>query len=405
MTGHNQGGMKVDGRVFSVIVTHYNQLDYYKTAIDSVLSQNYENIELIFTDDCTQDINRNEIERYINENKQNNLRTYHVLLNEKNMGTIKSLNNALAKASGEFILCFAADDALCNSNVLSNYAREFDNCSKEVLAISFQAYLYDNKLEEYDAKAVDIEKAERINNYTPWQQFMKLTTDCFIPMGSTAFRRECFEKFGKFDEDFKIVEDWSYFLKVTRSGGRFIFINHDGLKHRSGGVSHYEGNDLPPHVITYKNDTLCIFEKEVLPYMNKMPLKRQSAIYDYYNWVRESQEKLIWHDFKRVRRIELVKNHPKLSAYRAILRIRDFALRNNVNYRNGFIVSLLLWGIMCILYILAVNSQMDNVVSVMEKYNNVIGVIFSALIIFTGVAFLCSKGISILHRLRTFNRG
>ena len=45
--------MRGNQAVFSVILAHYCQPDYWKDAVDSVLNQDYPAIELIFADDGT----------------------------------------------------------------------------------------------------------------------------------------------------------------------------------------------------------------------------------------------------------------------------------------------------------------------------------------------------------------
>ena len=69
---------------FSIIVLHYNQPRYVFTALDSVLNQNYENIELIFADDASTTINLEKIQAYIEEHKNNNIKTVIYSINEEN---------------------------------------------------------------------------------------------------------------------------------------------------------------------------------------------------------------------------------------------------------------------------------------------------------------------------------
>lgn len=386
-------------KMFTVVVTHYNQLEYYKTAIDSVLMQNYKNIELIFTDDCTQDINENEIIKYINNKKRENIKNVQIFIGKENLGTIKSLNRAVSNAKGDYILCFAADDALYDEEVLSNFRDELEKSADDVVGVSFQAYQYDIKLKKERESFVNPVSAEIINGYKPIQQFDILTTNCYIPMGSTAFKKSTFEEYGFFDEDFKIVEDWSFFLRVTRMGGRFIYSDFDGLKHRSGGVSHYEGNDTPPHILIYKNDTMLIFEKEVFPYMKVLSLSKQKEIYEYYNQVRLAQEKHIGNNSHLMKRKDIFKNNKKLSLYILLSYVKDFFIKNNRNIGLGFIGLIALWIVMCLLIFLIdyYNLKINiNIIRILEKVS---GIFITIGVLATGVLFIFSKVTVLFYKI------
>lgn len=63
----------------SVIMPVYNSEKYLNEAIQSILNQTYENIELIIIDDCSTDFSK-EIIKNINSEKIN------LIKNEKNMG-------------------------------------------------------------------------------------------------------------------------------------------------------------------------------------------------------------------------------------------------------------------------------------------------------------------------------
>ena len=303
--------MEQDG-LFSIIVLHYNQAEYYKTALDSVFHQDYGKIELIFADDCTPHLDVAEIENYIVENKKENIINYDLQINSQNMGTVKNVNEAIRRCHGEYVMFFAADDSLYDDHTISNFVKNFHEMKTDEMVLASQCYMYDEKLEEELECFVDPTYGRMSNDYTPWHQYEEMALRCTFAIGATAFRKKCFEKYGMFDETYKIIEDWSYWLRLTREGGKITYRNFGGLKHRDGGVSHYkETNVLPPHVKAYKLDMLNIQEKEVLPYISKMPIVTQQALMhkyeleraDYYHKVGKSS---------RMRRIDIFKKSPKL---------------------------------------------------------------------------------------------
>lgn len=63
--------MQLDKKV-SIILIHYNQPQYVNDALDSVFAQSYSNIELIFADDCSKELNTDNLKKYcLNKNKKN----------------------------------------------------------------------------------------------------------------------------------------------------------------------------------------------------------------------------------------------------------------------------------------------------------------------------------------------
>lgn len=269
--------------LFSVILLHYNQPKYVKTALDSTLSQNYENIEFIFADDYSTDIDLQNLKNYVNKNKPSNIKNVIWQINETNLGTVKSLNRAVKRCSGEYILFFAADDQLFNENVLSNFINKFKSCNDDIYMISAQCHMMDTTLTKTKELFVNPSFANTFNNYNAHEQYKLLAKICFLAIGATCIKAKMFKRFGYFDETYKLVEDWSYFLHLTRNGGRIIYFDFDALYHRDGGSSHYDDNKLvPSNVLDYKFDMIQIYENEIFPNINILSTREKSYILDKY---------------------------------------------------------------------------------------------------------------------------
>ena len=87
--------------LFTVCVTHYNQMNFVYSALDSVLRQDYPSIELIVADDASEEFDKKAIEEYIKQNKGANIKKVQIIANKKNLGTVKNLNNVLKNATEE----------------------------------------------------------------------------------------------------------------------------------------------------------------------------------------------------------------------------------------------------------------------------------------------------------------
>ncbi len=90
----------------SVIITSYNQKDYLREAVESVLSQTLKPYEIIVCDDASSDGSAELIRDY--EQKYPGL--VKGLLHEKNLGIAKNRNSGINASSGEFITWLDGDD-------------------------------------------------------------------------------------------------------------------------------------------------------------------------------------------------------------------------------------------------------------------------------------------------------
>lgn len=279
----------MSNKLFTVVIIHYNQIQYMRQAIDSVLKQTYPHIELIFADDATKNINKEEIELYIRENKNDNIRNFCVRINEENIGTVRNLNDAIRMSRGEYILFFAADDELYDENVISKYVEGFAKIPKDRLVLSSQCLMYDRELKEETGKFVNPAIAFKANEYSAEEQNKMLFNRSSYAVGATAFKRETFEKWGMFDETYKVIEDWSYTLAITRKGGTIFYSDFNGLKHRAGGISEYDEADefyTPSHVSNYREDLMKIYEIEILPNLSRVHKFKRIEIFKQYKAIK-----------------------------------------------------------------------------------------------------------------------
>lgn len=96
----------------TIICLCYNHKPYIKAAIQSVLDQTYDNIELIIIDDASPDGSQEVIEQIIASHP--GIKYFPL---EQNRGNCRAFNYGLKHAKGEFIIDLAADDILKPSRV------------------------------------------------------------------------------------------------------------------------------------------------------------------------------------------------------------------------------------------------------------------------------------------------
>ena len=91
--------------LISVIIPCYNAEKYVESAVRSIMSQTYKNLEIIITDDCSTDNTFSILEKLADED--NRIKLYK---NETNLKIVKTLNKMVLLANGKYIARMDADD-------------------------------------------------------------------------------------------------------------------------------------------------------------------------------------------------------------------------------------------------------------------------------------------------------
>ena len=100
----------------SVITICYNSADTLKFTLNSVLSQDYKNLEHIIIDGGSTDNTANLLEEYPLKKK--------IIVSQKDDGIYDALNKGLNKATGDFATYLHSDDIFYNPNIISNMVRK-----------------------------------------------------------------------------------------------------------------------------------------------------------------------------------------------------------------------------------------------------------------------------------------
>ena len=149
-------------------------------------------------------------------------------------------------------------------------------------------------------------------------------------MGASAFKMSVFNKFGFFDNRIMLIEDWSYLLHMTFSGGRIKFVDFHALKHRDGGVSHscYDsGEQAPPHVLKYHKDMIKIFQLYVFKHKEHFNKEQQISIINKYSEERIIYHQLLGKDYKYLEEIKGAKTYKDIHIKMFFIKAKKEILR------------------------------------------------------------------------------
>ena len=100
----------------SIIIPVYNKENFILRLLRSIQNQSLKDIEIVFTDDNSQDNSVKIIEKYQKEDKRIKL-----IKHNKNIGTLINRNEGAISSSGEYLLFIDSDDLLLKDILNKTY--------------------------------------------------------------------------------------------------------------------------------------------------------------------------------------------------------------------------------------------------------------------------------------------
>lgn len=198
----------------SVITVNYNNKKGLIKTINSVIQQNYTNIEYIIIDGGSSDGSLNII-------KESSKIAYWI--SEKDKGIYDAMNKGIKKSTGDYILFLNSGDYFCNTNVLSSIFKN-KNYNEDII-IGRQLYINNNK-----------------KSISPKLHYSEVNITFFLsstlPHQATFIKRNLFDKIGLYDISYKVSADWVFWIRaIVENKCNFTIINKSISYMEEGGVS------------------------------------------------------------------------------------------------------------------------------------------------------------------------
>ena len=119
----------------------------------------------------------------------------------------------------------------------------------------------------------------------------RLSYSACLPTTSTCYTRLFFEKYGYFDENYVLIEDYPVHLRIVQEKIPVLYENFVAIHHRSGGISHGATKALSASKRQYFRDIVGCHE-QVLQGLKKERTKFSKAVRD------EFRHQKIWLDYQ-----------------------------------------------------------------------------------------------------------
>lgn len=196
--------------LISVYVLNHNYGEFLECAIESVLEQTYQNIEIIIIDDCSHDNSGSIIQKY----KKN--KAIKVIRNKDQLGLIKSANIALKNLNGELVIRLDADDY-------------FEKNAIELLFNNFiRAYKLNNDVVGIFGNYNEIDRDSNFIRTINKVKTDQLINELDIPIhgACTLIKKEWLDNIDGYDETFS-RQDGYYLWALASATGKYFVLSEE----------------------------------------------------------------------------------------------------------------------------------------------------------------------------------
>ncbi|MCX2719854.1 glycosyltransferase family 2 protein [Lentiprolixibacter aurantiacus] len=232
MVNKNLGHNNSDYPLVSVNVVTYNSSATIVETLESIKAQSYPRIELIVSDDCSEDNTLAICQKWIDLNKSN-FENAVIITSPFNTGISKNCNRALNTANGDWIKPIAGDDTLKSSSI-KKYI-EFINKHPEAALIYSNMDHYINEFRSENkmpSRPNQKENALYFSKLPIKYQIEVLARIVIIGAPSIFFNRQKVCNAGGFNEISRYMEDLPSYYTWLEHGLKFYYLNESTVNYR-----------------------------------------------------------------------------------------------------------------------------------------------------------------------------
>jgi len=180
----------------SIIIPTYNQSQYLEEAMESVLNQTYQNIEIIIVDDGSTDNTSEVVKSFDNK---------IIYIPQKNKGASSARNAGIKKAQGQYVAFLDSDD-MWIKNKLEKQIKFIQN-NPEIGLLGTGCY-----------QMVDINKMIYKKIFPAKNEILQKDLIKYNPFiqSSVIIKKDVFNHIDLYDEKFKESEDYDLWLRIAQ---------------------------------------------------------------------------------------------------------------------------------------------------------------------------------------------
>lgn len=191
--------------LISIVIPSYNKAKYIQKTLDSIVSQNYQNFEVIIQDGGSNDGTLDVIKKYSIKYPK-----YIKYESKRDGGQLDAINKGLKKAKGDIVTFINADDVYEDGAFESVVGHYIEN--PDALWFVGKCKIVNEKDDEI-AKFWTICKniLLKLNSY-----FLLLLTSNYMSQPSVFMTKKAYQKYGPFSGNKKFVYEYDMWLTIGK---------------------------------------------------------------------------------------------------------------------------------------------------------------------------------------------
>jgi alpha-1,3-rhamnosyltransferase len=266
----------IEQPLVSIVVITYNSSDYVLETLESAKDQTYKNIELIISDDCSNDNTVEICKNWLEENKERFKHTELITV-KKNTGIAPNLNRGIKQSNGIWIKSIAGDDAL-EDNIIEKYL-EYSYLNKEAFILYSNVTIYQNEFKEENILPFqDLNKLHfNRKETTAKEQFRIILRSNTVWASTIMIRKDILKEIGWYNEKYPFFEDRPLLLAVLEAGYKIHYLDIFGAKYRRHSKSVQVRSNV--FLSKFREDNQRFFVIEYLNYYTPKEQKKMKQIY------------------------------------------------------------------------------------------------------------------------------
>lgn len=203
----------------SIITVCYNSAATIRDTIESVLAQDYADIEYIIVDGASRDNTLDIVNEYRDRIAK--------VVSEPDKGIYDAMNKGINMTTGDVVGILNSDDFYEESDAISQVAEKFIQDAEINIVFGDLVFVNPDNLKK-------ITRFYSLPNYAPW----KLRFGWMPPHPATFIKKSVYDRFGGYKTHFKIAADYELFVRLLLVKKiSFSHLNKVLIRMRSGGAS------------------------------------------------------------------------------------------------------------------------------------------------------------------------